>query len=498
MGIDNGGTSCKAVLFDSQGNEIACAHRLLTMITPCAQQTERDMDALWHANVECIREAIEKSNIDPSAIKAVAGCGHGKGLYLCRKDGSPVRNGIVSTDGRAGAIVRQWQRDGTAEKVFKRNYQNILACQPVALLAWLKQYERKSYDAAGWIFAVKDFIRYRLTGKAFAEITDYSGSNLLDVSAGNFNKEILDWFGIGETEAALPPLKKSTDVCGYIPSDVSKLTLLPEGIPVAGGMFDIDACSIAMNVVDPNNICCIAGTWSINEYIAKQPIVNRSIMMNSKYFIDDYYLLEESSATSAGNIEWYIARFLQNEKNALSAQGKSIYAYCDDLVASIEPEDQDIIFLPFIYGSNYNPDSKACFIGVDSHHTQAHFIRAVFEGIVFSHMVHIEKLLHNKRDFASIRLAGGAANSAVWTQMFADVTGYPVEAVKARELGALGAAMAASVVCGDNDTIASASRTMTHIDTTVLPRSDKTAIYRKKFSAYKKFYQGLERYWNAD
>ena len=84
MGIDNGGTSCKAVLFDSQGNEIACAHRLLTMITPCAQQTERDMDALWHANVECIREAIEKSNIDPSAIKAVAGCGHGKhGNQFC-------------------------------------------------------------------------------------------------------------------------------------------------------------------------------------------------------------------------------------------------------------------------------------------------------------------------------------------------------------------------------------------------------------------------------
>ena len=110
-------------------------------------------------------------------------------------------------------------------------------------------------------------------------------------------------------------------------------------------------------------------------------------MMNSNYCIDDYYLLEESSATSAGNLEWYIARFLQNEKNALSAQGKSIYAYCDDLVASIESEDQDIIFLPFIYGSNYNPDLKACFIGVDSHHMQAHFIRAVFEGIVFSHKI---------------------------------------------------------------------------------------------------------------
>ena len=96
MGIDNGGTSCKAVLFDSQGNEIACAHRLLTMITPCAQQTERDMDALWHANVECIREAIEKSNIDPSAIKAVAGCGHGLSpihLRRCRRTQTAITRG---------------------------------------------------------------------------------------------------------------------------------------------------------------------------------------------------------------------------------------------------------------------------------------------------------------------------------------------------------------------------------------------------------------------
>lgn len=495
IGLDNGGTSCKSVLFDSDGKVIASSGHLLKMLTPHPHQTERDMNELWDENVLCIRETIGKSGIDPICIKAVACCGHGKGLYLCDKQGNPVRNGIVSTDGRAGDIVDGWKKDGTATKVFERNFQNILACQPVALLRWLKKYEPETYNSIGWIFEVKDFIRFRLTGEAFAEVTDYSGSNLMDLQDGKFSSELLKWFDIGEMFDKLPPLRKSMDICGYITPEVSELTMLPEGIPVAGGMFDIDACSIAMNIVDSDNICCIAGTWSINEYISKRPILNHSVMMNSRYCMDDFYLVEESSATSAGNLEWYISMFMEKEKEVALKQGKSIYAYCDELAASLEPEDTDVIFLPFIYGSNYNPHSKACLLGMDSHHTAAHLVRSVFEGIVFCHMIHIQKLLKNKKAFRTIRLAGGAANSRVWTQMFADVTGYPVEVVAVKELGALGCAMAASVACGDNSTIEEASRKMTLIGNTFQPRKDKQGIYREKFLKYTALYQGLESFW---
>lgn len=494
VGLDNGGTSCKAVLFDEKGKEICHAGRLLRMITPSALQTERDMEDLWSKNLECLRELVAKAGVDPLLIRGLACCGHGKGLYLWGKDGKPVRNGIVSTDGRAYRYVKAWEEDGTKERVFQKHCQRILASQPVALLRWVKDNEPENYQAIKWVFAVKDYIRFRLTGEAYSEITDCSGSNLLDLSNTAFDRDAFSWFGISEMYDCLPPLKNAMDICGKVSREVAELTGLPQGIPVAGGMFDIDACSIAMNVVDSDNLCVIAGTWSINEYIERQPVVNHTVMMNSLYCMEGYYLVEESSPTSAGNLEWYIQMYMGGERQKAEKEGLNIYQYCDRLVESVDPSDDDIIFLPYLYGSNYNPSAKACFLGLDSHHTQAHIVRAVFEGIVFCHMVHLEKLLLNKSDFKAIRLSGGAANSAVWVQMFADVTGYPVQIVEVKELGALGCAMAAAVACGDQPDIESASKAMTNLGNLYLPGKN-AAVYKEKFTRYKAFSQDLEKFW---
>jgi len=105
---------------------------------------------------------------------------------------------------------------------------------------------------------------------------------------------------------------------------VAAATGLLEGTPVAGGMFDIDACAIAMGLVDEQDIAVIAGTWSINEYISKKPVVNKSIMMNSLYAMEEFYLIEESSPTSAGNHAWFIDMFMAAEK--LEAE-KGVSAY---------------------------------------------------------------------------------------------------------------------------------------------------------------------------
>jgi len=101
MGIDNGGTLSKAVIFDDKGEEIANASSGLKLSTPKAGFTERDMDQLWAANCSTIRRAIANAKIQAGDIKGVACTGHGKGLYLWGKDGKPCYPGIVSMDSRA-------------------------------------------------------------------------------------------------------------------------------------------------------------------------------------------------------------------------------------------------------------------------------------------------------------------------------------------------------------------------------------------------------------
>ena len=497
MGIDNGGTMCKAVIFDAKGEEIASSSARLEMLTPQSGFTERDMDELWRVNCAVIRDAIAKSGLAAEAIAGVACTGHGKGLYLWGKDDKPCGHGIVSTDSRAWMYPEKWAADGTAERVFAKTFQKILACQPVSLLCWLRDNQPDILPTIKWIFEVKDYIRYRLTGLACAELTDYSGSGLLNIRDVRFERELLADYGLEALFDALPPLKRSTDFCGGVSQQASDETGLNVGTPLAGGMFDIDACAIAMDIVDEDNICVIAGTWSINEYIAKAPVLDKSVMMNSLYCIPGYYLIEECSPTSASNFEWFVDMFLADEKRQAGELGVNVFQYCNELAATVAADEQHIIFLPYIYGSNYNPLARASLVGLDSHHSRAQVVRAVLEGIVFCHKVHLDKLLANRTRTNAVRLAGGAANSLIWAQIFADVFKLPVEIVETKELGTLGCAMAAAVAAGVYKDLPEAAKSMVKIKCRIEPIAANIPVYEQKFALYKQVADSLENVWRS-
>ena len=138
IGLDNGGTTTKAALFDAKGRELGKALVATRSLAPRPGFVERDMEEMWEANCTVLRQVLEKTGVDAKDVAGVGICGHGKGLYLWGKDGKPARNGIISTDNRAYAYPLQWAADGTEEKVFALSAQHILSCQPVALLAWLR------------------------------------------------------------------------------------------------------------------------------------------------------------------------------------------------------------------------------------------------------------------------------------------------------------------------------------------------------------------------
>lgn len=493
IGLDNGGTVTKAALFDMQGNEIATASGQTPILTPKPGYTERDMEYLWQCNCQCVNEVIEKTGIDGSEVIGIAVCGHGKGLYPWGKDGRPAWNGIISTDGRAWEYPKKWKADGTYEKIRPQICQDLMACQQVSLLAWFKDNHREVYDNIQWVFSVKDYIRFRLTGEAYCEATDISGSGLMDVKNSRFDQALLVNLGIEEVYEKLAPLKYSYEPCGSITAEAALLTGLPQGTPVAGGMFDIDASAIALNVSTPKEMCTIAGTWSINEYIAKEPVMDGSIAMNSLYAIPGYYLVEECSATSAGNLEWYIDNCMENER---IPEGQSIYDVINKMVQGVTPQECDIYFLPFLYASNAHPLGKGTFAGLTLYHKKAHLLRAIYEGVAYSHKTHIDRLLAQRELPAAIRMAGGAVNSPVWVQIFADVLNVPIETVKVKELGALGCAMAAAVAAGVYENYEEAAKNMVHIADKVYPNQELTNVYQEKYRKYRLVSQALDAVWD--
>ncbi|HIR09699.1 MAG TPA: carbohydrate kinase [Candidatus Avoscillospira stercoripullorum] len=494
LGIDNGGTTTKAALYDETGREIQVASCSSGTIASQSGYCERDMETMWEDNCRMIRTVLEKSGVNTAEIACISCCGHGKGLYLWGKDGHPVSHAILSTDNRAWAYPPRWEADGTAQKLFAYTCQGILSCQPVALLAWIRDEMPELIDRIKYIFSCVDYIRFRLTRQARAELTCVSGSNLLNLYTKQYDPRILELLDLSMFAHALPPLCTSAEICGVITPETAAQTGLAAGTPVAGGMFDIDACAIAVGVSDPARLCMIAGTWSINGYIRETPALDGSVKLNSLFCDPAYYLVEESSPTSAGNNQWYIDQLLPEVKQTPGSVYEKLNAWCE----SVSPDAFCPIFLPFLMASNVHPNARGALVGLSMHHTRAHITRGIYEGIVFSHRYHLEKLKKSlDHPVAGIRLAGGAAQSAVWAQIFADVCGMPVQTADIGETGTLGCAINASVACGNCKDYQTASDLMTKLGRTYLPRAAYRDVYDRKYDLYCKVIEGLDGVWDA-
>lgn len=495
LGTDNGCTVSKAALFTLDGKEVAVASRRTETLTPKPGWSERNIDKVWQGTAEAIKEVITKSGVSPEDIVCVAPTGHGNGLYLVDKQGKPVRNAIMSTDSRARGYIEQWQKQGVDEAVRPKTMQSLWPAQPNALLAWLRDNEPEVIKRAGWVLMCKDYIRFRLTGEIYAELTDMSGTSLMNVGTARYDPDVLEAFGIGEMQDLLPPVKRTEDICGYVTAEAAGQTGLKEGTPVAGGMFDIDACGLASGIVNESQLCMVAGTWGNNQYISKKPVVDKDVFMTSCYSIPDYYLMLEGSATSAGNLEWFVTQFFEAERDLAKQSGKSIYKLCDDLVGATKSQDTNIIFLPFLFGSNADPDARSCFIGLTGWHNRGHVLRAIYEGVVFAHMAHVERLLKFRDMPETIRLTGGAAQSQIWVQIFADCFQTPVEIPDGTELGALGAAIAASVAAGCHAGYEEAIEAMVRFCRLQQPDTTQKDVYATKYERYKKVLAALDPIW---
>jgi len=495
LGTDNGGTVSKAGLFTTDGREIAVVGRKTEMVSPQPGYTERDPEELWRATAESIRAVIDRSAVDPKDIEAVACAGHGNGLYLVDEQGKPVRPGIYSTDGRAKQYIAQWATAGIDKKILPKTMQCIWPAQPNALLAWLRDNEPETMKRARWVLMCKDYIRLRLTGDAYAEITDFSGTSLMNVGTGQYDPDVLEAFGIGEMQDLLPPLKRSEEICGHVTAQAAAETGLAEGTPVAGGLFDIDACGLASAITDPSQMCMIAGTWGNNQYIWKEPVVSEDVFMTSRYCIPGYYLILEGSATSASNLEWFVSQFFPSDGEAGASAGESIYDRCNRWVAKTRPDEANIVFLPFLFGSNADADAKASLIGLSGWHNRGHALRAIYEGVVFGHKTHVNKLLNFRDPPESIHLTGGVARSEVWVQIFADVFQVPVEIPAGTELGALGAAICASVAAGCHAGYAEACQAMVKIARVQQPDPSMKDVYAAKFERYQRVIDALGPVW---
>lgn len=487
LGLDAGNTVIKAVLFDTDGHQIAMAALDGASQTPAPGQVERDLDELWDNARQAIRACITKAGIRPEQIRAIGCAGHGNGLYLIDRAGEPVI-GIQSLDTRASALAAQLDVEA-GDALHEICLQSPWPSQTPVLLAWVKQNRPDLYSRAATLLMCKDFVTFRLTGQRRSDLSDMSGCGLLRLPQARYDSDLLALYGLEDAAALLPDLADPADIIGTVTQEAAASTGLAEGTPVIAGYFDVVSSAMGSGVVEPAEASIIAGTWSINQVFSKEPVRNRDVFMVAA-FGAGRYLNIESSATSAANLEWYVREFVER-----GAHHDDPFGYCNARVQEITPAADDPLFHPFLYGSREGASFRAGFYGVAGWHGEGHMLRALFEGVMFEHRRHIEVLRAAGVTFDNAALSGGGARSPVWPQIFADGLGVPVRVAEAQETGALGAAIGAGVGTGLFGDYESGLRQMVRTRQTFVPDPDMAAHYETRYRRYLALRDALRPLW---
>jgi L-xylulokinase len=497
VGIDNGLTLSKVAIFDLEGRTIEVASRKIELQYPKPGYTERDMEHVWQKTAEAVREVLDLSGITSHDILAIGNSAHGNGLYVLDREGRAFRPSIASMDGRAPEIVEEWLcPGGVRDRAFPYMLQTCWAGQPSVLLAWLKRHEPDNYRKIGKVMLCTDYIKYCLTGEHTTDYSIISGSSLFDSPNRTFSRELLEIYGIPELFPAMPRPVWGHEIAGTVTPEAALQTGLAVGTPVTGGLFDIDAAAIGAGVISDGILCIIAGTWSINQVITNDPIVDKRVFLSSLYAVPGMWLTLEASPASATNLEWFVNNFCFEEKQEAQTRGISVYEVCNEKVASLAPGSTDIIFHPYLFGSDVQATARAGFYGLGAWHTKTHVLRALYEGVVYGHMNHIEKLRAAGAKIERARMTGGGSHSHVWTQMFSDALSLPIEVPEGAEVAARGVAMAAGVGVGVYRDYGDAVARVVHVERVHQPNPEATSAYLARYREYVNILEAMREPWN--
>jgi L-xylulokinase len=494
LGIDNGLTVTKAVIFDVDGSQLAVARRRVPQSMSHPRWVERDMAGLWQATAEAIREAISLSDRPAGDIKAVAATAHGDGLYLLDGDRKPLGPGILSLDSRAAGIVDRWSAGGVSAEALALTGQEPHASAPSSLLVWLKENEPERFGRIAHVLACKDWLRFCLTGTIGTDRTEASAA-FTDVRSQAYAPEALRIFGIESLFDALPPAAHSADIAGAVTAEAATLTGLSEGTPVACGIHDVTASALGMGGHEDGVVSIVAGTYSINEVVSAEPRIDARWFCRNAIDAGRWNNMSISPASTA-NYDWFLDHFCRAEREEAARSGGSIHARLGAELDAALKRPSTILFHPYLFGSPYGSSASASFLGLHGWHDRGDMLKAVLEGIAFNHRHHVDAL---RSGFATneVRLTGGASRNPAFAQMFADVLGAPVTVAESDEAAALGAALCAGAAVGLYASPQQGARAVVKVSRRYDPDAARSATYDERFALYDKLAAALKPHWPA-
>lgn len=474
LAVDAGTTSVKGVLFDSSGKVHAMAVREYTLEKPSDSIVEIDPCVYWDSACSVIKTVLSDSRVPSQHITAVGVTGQGETLILLDKDGRPLRKAIVWLDSRAGEEAKCIRNTFGRDAVYGiTGQQDITAGWPAAKILWLARHEAEVFRRTDKFLMAADYLIYRLCGKFVTNHGLNPSTLYYDILNGCWWKEMLDFIGI--TPQQLPVLQDSGIPVGNITADIglSSHTIVAAA-PIDQICGTIGAGNTAPGIITETTGSALAVCASVTKPVC-DPLKRFGVY---RHGINGLFVLMPWIPTAGMVLRWFRDEFCADIS----------YEEMTALCAEIPPGSDGLVLLPHLEGMvcpDTNPDARGVFYGISLRHRKAHFIRAVLESTAFALRENIDMLESFGIQADKIISLGGAARSAAWLQIKADVLQRPLSVLKCEEATSLGAAITAAVAGGIYADIAEAGAHMVHIGNRVEPNPVNGEIYRNMFSKYK-------------
>ena len=213
------------------------------------------------------------------------------------------------------------------------------------------------------------------------------------------------------------------------------------------------------------------------------------------YVIDpkNMYYTYGGASTAGVLVKW----FKDNFAPFTSLDGmteETDFKILDKEASIIKPGSNGILILPYFMGERtpiWDANAKGTIFGLSLNHSREFIFRALLESAAYSLRHIIESSDIDLSVDAKCVITGGATNSKLWMEIFADVTGLPIVCTKGEAQAPLGDALMAGVATGlikDYSVIYDWIK----YDDPIYPNKKNHEIYNKYFKLYKDLYVSLK------
>jgi xylulokinase len=500
IGIDIGTSGCKALAIDDQGRVLASATEEYPLYTPRPQWSEQNPEDWWQGTVSVLRRVLAAPGIDPGAVAGIGLTGQMHGLVLLDGEGRVLRPAMLWNDQRTGGQCAEiTRRAGGLAGVVKLTGNAVLPGFTAPKLLWVKEHEPEVYARAAHFLLPKDYIRYRLTGEFFTEVSDASGTSLFDVSRRTWSPEMAEIVGV--PQSWLASCTESPVASTRISTAAATATGLRAGTPVAGGGGDQAAQAVGSGIVEPGVISVTSGTsgvvFAYQQRYEAEPEGRVHVFCHA---VPGAWHAMGVMLSAGGAFRWFRDTLGQPEKAVASVTGEDPYEILTREAAAAPAGCEGLLFLPYLTGERTphpDPNARGAYVGLTLRHGKAHLIRAVLEGVSFGLRDSLELIRGLGVPIRQVRASGGGARSPLWRQIQADVFNAELALTDVTEGAAFGAALLAGVGAGIYPDVSAAARQAVRVTSSISPGAEDAATYAGLYPTYRSLYGALKPAFDA-